>query len=202
LHRPSRRDTFASGGNRRKGTFIRSEAELLALWQGGDAAARDEVIASVVKDLAAIARVRLRQEGSATLETGELVNEAVERLMRLDRMRWRNRAHVIAMAARIMRRLLVDRARRRLAGKRDHRRVTLVTGLAGETPRTIDVLALEEALDALDDERARLVEMRFFGNMTIEEVAEAMDISPATVKRRWAATRAWLQEALVEPPRS
>ena len=175
------------------------QAELIELWSDGDERARDAVIASVFQDLSDIASLRLRDESSNTLQTGDLVGEAVIRLMQLNEIQWQSRAHVLAMSARLMRRILVDRARRRSAAKRAHNAVTLVTDIAGDHEDPVDMIALAEALDELerlDPERARIVEMRFFGNMTNEEIAEAMGLSLATVKRRWAVTRGWLQSSL------
>ena len=115
--------------------------------------------------------------------------------------RWQNRAHFCAIAAHSMRQILIERARARGAQKRGgaQPRVTLDEALVAGGERSIDLLALDEALDrlaALDPEQARLVELRFFGGLTVEETAEAMDISPATVKRHWTVARAWLAREL------
>lgn len=165
--------------------------------QGPDG--HDALFAAVLDELSAIASVRLRGERHVSLETDDLVNEAVLRLMQLDRIEWQTCSHVIAMAARMMRRVLVDRARKRQAAKREHRAVTLDTRVVGEPPISFDLLALEAALDALgerDPERVRLVEMRFYGGMTTDEIATATGLSVSTVKRRWATTRAWLETML------
>jgi RNA polymerase sigma factor (TIGR02999 family) len=115
--------------------------------------------------------------------------------------RWQNRAHFCAIAAHSMRQILIERARARDAAKRGGGapRVTLVEGLVGGGGPSFDLLAVDEALErlaAIDPEQARLVELRFFGGLTIEETAEAMNISPATVKRHWTMARAWLAREL------
>jgi RNA polymerase sigma factor (TIGR02999 family) len=148
----------------------------------------------------------MRREGDAhTLQATALVHEAYLRLVDQQRVQWRNRAHFFAIAAQMMRRVLVDHARTRLAAKRggELQRVTL--GDVGAGPAEagdgdgVDVLALHEALERLallDPRQARLVELRYFGGLGIEETAEALEVSPATVKRDWAVARAWLRRAL------
>lgn len=174
---------------------------LLAAWREGDLAARDRLIGIVYPELRAIARRQLSNErGDHTLQPTALVNEAYMRLSRMDRIDWHDRVHFVRMAARLMREILVDHARRHGAGKRDGgERVTLTNLDVAEPAGDIDLVALDMALDQLaeiDPARAQLVELRYFGGLTIEEAAEAMSISPATVKRHWQATRAWLFEAL------
>ena len=120
------------------------------------------------------------------------------RLVDLDRMEWRDRAHFFAMAATLMRRILVDHARDRARDKRGGR--VVLTSLDGKqiaSASTVDVLALDEALDrlaAMDLQQSRIVELRFFGGLTIDETSEALDISPATVKREWTSAKAWLHQ--------
>jgi RNA polymerase sigma factor (TIGR02999 family) len=179
-----------------------SDRALLDAWQAGDASARDQLFTRVQDELRNIAAALLRRERGSSLSSGDLVNEAVLRLIRLDRMQWNDKAHFMALASRVMRQVLVDRARARLADKRFHDRVTLNTGLGADEP-AVDLIDLDLALlrlEALDPERAGIVEMRYFGGMSLEEIAEVAGLSLATVKRRWRATRAWLFEALRDGP--
>lgn len=175
---------------------------LLRAWQQGDEAAHDELGRVVYEQLRAIARRRLAGERNEhTLQPTALVNEAYLRLSGLERMDWQDRAHFVRMAARVMREVLVDHARRRQAAKRDGGQQVTLTGLdaAAEDGQGVDALALDAALarlEQLDPEKARVVELRYFSDLTIEETAEAMESSPATVKRHWQAARAWLFEAL------
>jgi RNA polymerase sigma-70 factor (ECF subfamily) len=136
-----------------------------------------------------------------TLQATALVNEAFVRLVSEKARGFENRAHFIAIAALSMRQILVQRARARRAAKRGGapQRVTLDDALLSAEPTSVDVLALDEALTrlaAIDPTQARIVEMRYFGGLTIEETAEAMRSSPATVKREWAMARAWLKQEL------
>lgn len=174
---------------------------LLAAWRGGDLDARDRLIGIVYPELRAIARRQLSNErGDHTLQPTALVNEAYMRLSRMDRIDWHDRVHFVRMAARLMREILVDHARRHGAGKRDGgERVTLTNLDVAAAGVDVDLVALDVALNRLaevDPARAQLVELRYFGGLTIEETAEAMSMSPATVKRHWQAARAWLFEAL------
>ena len=163
--------------------------------------------AMIQHDLALDYGNRLRGErADHTLQPTALVNEAYLRLVDQNRVRWRNRAHFFAIAVRLMRRVLVDHARRQRAVKRGRafKQVTLSEAVSPLPELTLDLIALDDALAALaefDPDLARLVEVRFFGGLTIEETAEALDISPATVKREWATARAWLHRRL-EPPRA
>lgn len=177
---------------------------LLAAWRGGDLGARDRLVAIAYPELRAIARRQLANErGDHTLQPTALVNEAYMRLSRMDRIDWQDRVHFVRMAARLMREILVDHARRHAAGKRDGGERVPITQLELAAPAgEVDMLALDAALERLaqvDPARAQLVELRYFGGLTIEETAEALAISPATAKRHWQAARAWLFEALAEP---
>jgi RNA polymerase sigma factor (TIGR02999 family) len=147
----------------------------------------------------------MRREGSEhTLQATALVHEAYLRLVDQRRVEWRNRAHFFGVAAEAMRRILVDHARSRLAAKRGGgaHRVTLGdadAAVEGAPDGGLDVLALHEALErlaALDPDQARIVELRYFGGLSIEETAEATGVSPATVKREWAIARGWLRREL------
>ena len=177
---------------------------LLGAWRAGDQAARDRLVGIVYPELRAIARRQLANErGDHTLQPTALVNEAYMRLSRLDRIDWQDRVHFVRMASRLMREILVDHARRHGAGKRDGGERVPITQVDVAAPvGDIDMLALDGALDrlaAIDPARAQLVELRYFGGLTIEETAEALSISPATAKRHWQTARAWLFEALSEP---
>jgi RNA polymerase sigma factor (TIGR02999 family) len=162
----------------------------------------DALLPVVYEELRRLAASYLRRERPGqTLQPTALVHEAYLRLMKDRPERWQNRAHFCAIAAHAMRQILIERARARHALKRGgaQPRVTLDEGLVGEAGRSIDLLALDEALErlaGLDPEQARLVELRFFGGLTVEETAEAMNISPATVKRHWTVARAWLAREL------
>jgi RNA polymerase sigma factor (TIGR02999 family) len=167
----------------------------------------DALLPVVYEELRRLAAAYLRRERPGqTLQPTALVHEAYLRLMKDRPDRWQNRAHFCAIAAHSMRQILIERARARGAQKRGgaQPRVTLDESLvAGQSP-SVDLVSLDEALErleAIDPEQARLVELRFFGGLTIEETAEAMKISPATVKRHWTIARAWLARELAsEPP--
>ena len=156
----------------------------------------------VYDELRRLAANYLRQERPGqTLQATALVHEAFLRLSKEKNQPWKNRTHFLAIAALSMRQILVQRARARRAAKRGGApdRVTLDEGLLADEGPSIDVLALDEALTSLatlDPEQARIVELRYFGGLTIEETAEAVGVSPATVKRQWAMARAWLKRAL------
>jgi RNA polymerase sigma-70 factor (ECF subfamily) len=162
----------------------------------------DSLLPLVYKELRRLAAGYLRREKPGqTLQPTALVHEAYLRLMKDRPDRWQNRAHFCAIAAHSMRQILIERARARGAAKRGGGgpRVTLDEALLASEDRSIDLLALDEALErlaALDPEQARLVELRFFGGLTVEETAEAMSISPATVKRHWTIAKAWLTREL------
>ena len=175
--------------------------QLLLEWRGGDETALERLIPLVYADLRTIARRCLRDEqrGEA-LQTTELVNEAYLRLVRSSQVQWRDRAHFFAMAARLMRRVLVDEVRKRRFQKRggDLVRVTLGDEISSSTP-DFDLLALDEAIERLAQfapRKAHVVELRFFGGMTIEETAAALDVSSDVVKREWRTARLWLLRAL------
>ena len=144
----------------------------------------------------------VRRERAKSVQATELVHEAYLRLAADKPGRWQNRTHFVAIAAIAMRRLLVERARRRHASKRGggQVQVTLDEQLIGASPAaSIDVVALDEALTrlaALDAHQARIVELRYFGGLSIEETAEALHVSPATVKRHWTVAKAWLLREL------
>jgi RNA polymerase sigma factor (TIGR02999 family) len=176
---------------------------LLGAWRNGDAAARDRLVALVYPQLRAIAQRQLSGERAQhTLQPTALVNEAWLRLSGIDRVEWADRAHFVRFAARLMREILVDHARRVQAAKRDGGERVALTGLDvpdGGASASVDTVAIDAALtrlEAIDADKARVVELRYFGGLTLEETAAAMDVSLATVKRHWQAARIWLYDAL------
>jgi RNA polymerase sigma factor (TIGR02999 family) len=172
--------------------------QLLLAWSDGDRAALEDLVPVVYGELRRIAGRYVRHERlDHTLQPTALVHEAYLKLIDQQRARWQNRAQFFGVAAQLMRRILVDHARTRTAAKRGGgvTPITLVDAAGASLPRGIDVLALDEVLTrlmALYPEQGRLVELRYFGGLTIEETGEAMGLSPATVKRQWAVARAWL----------
>jgi RNA polymerase sigma-70 factor (ECF subfamily) len=176
---------------------------LLQQWRGGSREAFDRLIPLVYNELRVIASRRLGREWrDNALQTTVLVNEAYLKLVGQRAVDWQNRAHFFAIAAQLMRRIVVDDARRRLSQKRGSGGVTMpLDDLPAREPSvgTVDVLALDAALgelERLDPDQGRLVELRFFGGMTVEETAEVLGLSPATVKREWAVAKGWLHRAL------
>ena len=177
--------------------------ELLLAWSGGRREALDDLIPVVYKDLRRLAAGYMRREPAGhALQPTALVSEAYLRLIDQRRVKWRNRAHFFGVAAGMMRRILVDHARRRRAERRgrDWERVTL-TGLdvAANEPSQLDVLALHESLERLavfDPQQARIVELRYFAGLTIDEAAEVVGVSEATVAREWTIAKAWLRANL------
>lgn len=177
--------------------------ELLLAWAEGDDAARDAAIELAYAELRRIAQNRIRGEGDlTTIDATGLAHEAFMRLADQNRVQWQNRAQFFAIAARVMRRILVDRHRARQARKRNATCVVLST-VDAITPDEIDLELLSRALDRLalqDPRQAQIVELRFFGGLTIEDTSEVVGISPATVKREWAIARAWLKREIAGDP--
>jgi len=181
---------------------VHEVTELLLSWRQGDAAALDRLIPVVYEELRRVARRRLRGESPRrALQSTALVHEVYLRLVDLDRMTLNDRTHFFALAAKLMRQILVDHARRQHADKRGGR-VTVVSlddVSPVAQPPSVDVLAIDQALDALsliDDRQCRVVELRFFAGLNIDEAAEALGVSPATVEREWALAKAWLYRRL------
>ena len=180
--------------------------QLLRAWSNGDRSAEEALLRAVLDELRRqAARAMRRESPTHTLQPTALVNEAYLRLIDQRHAHWRNRAHFFGVAANLMRRILVDHARSRLAAKRggDIQRISIgdvePPDRASESAQDVDLLALHEALErlaVLDPTQERLVELRYFSGLTIEETAEALGISPATVKREWAFARAWLRREL------
>lgn len=177
-------------------------AALLDRARRGQPAAVDEFVPVLYAELRRVAARALRRERPGqTLQPTALVHEAYLRLLKDDTLTFENRSHFLAIAARSMRQILVERARARGARKRGggRRQVTLDEGVAAGRPRAVELLALDEALERLhviDPAQAQIVELRFFGGLTNEEAAAALGVSPATVKRGWAVARAWLYREL------
>ena len=179
---------------------------LLIAWNAGDRDAVEKLMPLVYAELRHIAERQFRRERAGhTLQPTAVVHEAYFRLIDQTRVTWKNRGHFFAIAAQAMRRILIDHARAREADKRGGReeRVTLDLGIASPEPADdVDLLALDEALvrlKALDEPQARIVELRFFGGLSIEETAEAMESSPSSVKREFRSARAWLFRELGRP---
>jgi RNA polymerase sigma-70 factor (ECF subfamily) len=180
----------------------KSVTQLLVAWSDGDQSALDQLVPLVHGELRRLARSYMRNERHGhTLQTTALVNEAYLRLVDQKNVRWQNRAHFLAIAAQLMRRILVDYARRRQYRKRGGGalQVSLANAEALSDERTPDLVALDEALLALaeiDPRRSRVVELRFFGGLNIEETAEVLQVSPTTVERDWTTAKAWLYQTI------
>jgi RNA polymerase sigma factor (TIGR02999 family) len=177
-------------------------AQLVESARRGDEQALSALMPLVYDELRRLAASYMRRERPGqTLQATALVHDAYIRLMQDSKLSWQNRSHFFGIAARSMRQILVERARARRAAKRggSRIRVTLDAGLLASAAPAIDLEALDEALtrlEALDAELAQVVEVRFFGGLSIEEAAETLDVSPATVKRRWTVAKAWLAREL------
>jgi RNA polymerase sigma-70 factor, ECF subfamily len=175
---------------------------LLADWSRGDGTALNQLLPLVYAELRGVAARQLRKErADHTLQPTALVHEAFIRLVDQRHADWRNRAHFFAVAAHIMRRILVDHARRHGAAKRGEgvRCVSMDDASDAAGPNPIPVLGLDQALDRLekvDGDLARIVELRAFGGLTIEETAHVLSVSPATAKRDWRTAKAWLNREL------
>lgn len=175
---------------------------MLNAWRAGDEEALRELTPLVYEELRRLASTRMRGERqNLTLHTSALVNEAFLRLVGSQQVNWQNRAHFFAVSSKLMRRILVDFARARHAEKRGEAPVRIpLTEVEDSLATTdVDLVKLDDALSelaTLDPRKARLVELRFFGGLSTEETAEALGVSPATVRRDWSLARAWLYRAL------
>jgi RNA polymerase sigma factor (TIGR02999 family) len=183
--------------------------QILHEWQSGNREALDQLVPIVYRELRAIASRRLGRDrgNNRTLQTTALVHEAYVRLVDQTRVDWQGRAHFFAVAARVMRRVVLDEARRRKRGKRGGGAgavsVDAIDELATdrELPDIVDVITLDRALtdlEAIDPDQAQIVELRFFAGLTVDEIGTVMKVSPRTVKREWAIARAWLYRALTD----
>jgi RNA polymerase sigma factor (TIGR02999 family) len=177
--------------------------QLLVAWRAGDDSALAQLVPLVDAELRQLARRYLRNERPGhVLQTTALVNEAFIRLMNWRDVGWKSRAHFVAMAARLMRHILVDISRRRGKGP-DGCRIRIVDIIAADHlahDRSRDLVAVDDALRALaerDPRKAQIVELRFFGGLNLEEIAEVIGVAPITVSREWAKARAWLHREVV-----
>jgi RNA polymerase sigma-70 factor, ECF subfamily len=187
-----------------KTTTSHDVTELLLKWTQGDEAALAQLMPLVYDELRRMARRYLRRERAGqTMQTTTLVHEAYLRLIDAGRVRWQDRAHFFAIAARLMRRVLVDDARKRSFQKRgpELTRISLDHAMVLAPQRDAEVIALDEALQRLTrfaPRKCQVVELRFFGGLTIEETAAALEISTDTVKREWRTAKLWLLHELTE----
>ena len=178
--------------------------QLLIDWSNGDRAALDELMSIVDAELRRLAhRYMSRERTGHTLQTTALVNEAFVRLVNRKNVHWQNRAHFFAIAAQLMRTILVDHARSHACVKRGGAASTLVLdeALVVSQEKASEVVALDDALKvlaAMDPQQSRIVELRFFGGLTVEETAEVLQLSPATIKREWSTAKAWLYRELAK----
>ena len=176
--------------------------ELLVAWSDGDEAALDQLAPLVQSELRRLASHYMRQErGDHLLQTSALINEAYLRLIDWKSVRWQNRAHFFGVAARMMRRILVDFARRRphIEKGAEACHISLEHALPVTGEKDSDLLALDEALEGLariDERKGRIVELRFFGGLSVDETAEVMKLAPVTVIREWNKAKAWLYREL------
>ena len=177
--------------------------QLLVAWGHGDRSGTDDLLSAVYAQLHRQAAAAMRRENEGhTLQPTALVNEAWMRLVDQREVDWQNRAQFFGIAARVMRRVLIDHARERQAEKRGGGVIALTLSGVDAAPSSdasIDVCALHEALDrlaVLDPDQARIVELRYFGGLSIDETAAVMECSPSTIKREWATARAWLKREL------
>ena len=176
--------------------------QLLKDWGNGDEAALDRLMPLVYEELHRLAHQYMsRERDGHTLQTSALVNEAYCRLIDQKDVQWQNRAHFFGIAAQIMRRILVDHARSRISAKRGGAapRVPLEEAMIVSEERAADVVALDDALKSLmeiDPRKSQIVELRFFGGLSIEETAQVLNVSPGTVMRDWTLAKAWLRRAV------
>lgn len=176
--------------------------QLLLKWGNGNKEVLDELLPIVYDELRRQAARYLRRERVGhTLQTTALIHEAYIRLVDQRNVRWQNRAHFFGIASQLMRRILVDHARSKKRAKRGGSdiRVSLADAILVTKSKDLDVVALDEALERLaviDEQQARIVELRFFSGLTVEETAEVLSISPATVKRDWSMAKAWLHREI------
>jgi RNA polymerase sigma factor (TIGR02999 family) len=168
---------------------------LLNDWREGDTCACEVLLSKLYTQLTKISSSLLRHEGSVSLSAGDLVHEAAIRIINLHKIAWQDKAHFLALSAKVMRQVLVDHCRKKSALRRRHEKVTLVTLCEPFKEECIDIALLEEALQelqAIDPERVHIVEMRYYGGLSLQEIAEVMGVSVSTVKRSWRASRVWL----------
>ena len=183
-------------------TLPNEVTQLLVSWSNGDTAALEQLIPLVYAELRRLARRHMGRENPGhTLQTSALINEAYVKLVDQQNVQWQNRAHFFAVAAQVMRHILIDHARRYQYAKRGAgaRKVPLEDVEVMTDGRASELVALDEALtglSALDPRKSRIIELRFFGGLSIDETAEVMKVSPITVMREWRAARAWLRREM------
>jgi RNA polymerase sigma-70 factor (ECF subfamily) len=176
--------------------------QLLMNWSQGDKAALDQLVPLVYPELRRLAKRHMDREGPAhTLQTSALINEAYLKLVDQQNVKWQNRAHFFAVAAQVMRHILVDHARTRNYAKRGGGapKLSLDEAAALTAQRGKELIALDDALRdlaMLDERKSKITELRFFGGLSLEETAEAMKLSPSTVQREWRAAKAWLHHSM------
>ena len=179
-------------------------SKLLVEWRDGDTTALDRLVPLVYRELRRLAGYYMRrQRADHTLQTSALINEAYLRLIDHKNMRWKNRAHFYAVAAQAMRRILVDHARSRGYAKRGGgaRKVSFDEAVIGAEERGAELIALDDALknlDLIDPRKSQIVELRYFGGLSVDETAEALGISPVTVMRDWRSAKGWLLRAITK----
>jgi RNA polymerase sigma factor (TIGR02999 family) len=177
---------------------------LLIAWSNGDQSAFDQLMPLVDEELRRLAhRYMSRERAGHTLQTTALINEAFLHLVNRKNLQWENRAHFFGLAAQVMRTILVDHARSHASAKRGGgtRNLELDEALVVSQQKAAEVVALDEALKQLaviDPRQSRIVELRFFGGLTVEEAAEVLQVSPVTIKREWSTAKAWLYHELAK----
>jgi RNA polymerase sigma factor (TIGR02999 family) len=172
---------------------------LLQDWRSPDTfaskAASQALMTKLYAQLVKTASVILRNEHAVSLSSGDLVNEAAIRIIKLHDIDWQDKAHFLALSAKVMRQVLIDHCRKKMAARRKHEKVTLVTVCEPFEQCSLDIVLLEEALqelEVIDPDRVKIVEMRYFGGLTLQEISEVMGVSVSTIKRSWRASRVWL----------
>jgi RNA polymerase sigma factor (TIGR02999 family) len=177
-------------------------SRLLINWNNGDKAALDQLMPLVYNELYRLANKRFGLErANHTLQATALINEAYLRLVKVDSVNWQNRAHFFAVAAQVMRNILVDHARKQMADKRINPKDRLSLDSLADQPQNqkLDLMALDDALKALavfDEQKSRIIELRFFGGLTLEETAEVLQLSSKTIQREWDSAKLWLLREL------
>jgi len=186
----------------------RGITQLLNRWSNGDKAALDELIPLVYPELRRLARIFMGREDSGhTLQTSALINEAYLRLVNQQDVDWRDRAHFFAVASQVMRHILIDHARRyryvKRGGGTEHVPLDEVAVVADQ--RAVELIELDDALNrlaAIDERKSQIVELRFFGGLTVEETAEVLRLAPITIMREWRAAKAWLGREILDKSES
>lgn len=179
-----------------------SEEEIITLlhnWRGGNLDATEQLFNKLYIQLSKISSALLSNENAVSLSTGDLVNEAAIRLISLHKIDWQDRVHFLALSAKVMRQVLIDHCRKKMANRRQHERVTLLTQCEPQGEESFDLDLLEESLQELqliDPERVHIVEMRYYGGLSLTEIAAVKGVSASTIKRSWRASRAWLLNSI------